>query len=867
MFEKTYIRLLIAALAVFASTVACQLEGDEESLTLPTAGYDTFKILTDRVGDSFEINANGKQTGRIGFYWDRDLDGIGDQFYQVSKPHAGIVGLSFGEDGFADGGRMFGGASIIPWKTQYEVPVDVLTHWVLGNAALGYRKGEYVDDFNTLVYMDRVNDVEAEAALTGERESRVFNFVSLGTVNVSQSQGQSIEDEGGEIEPSRAGDLDARCPDYKAICRDMQSVFADGWTVADCMQNMFNRNDGNFGTRYNSCLINDCEGRSGDGMANCIQDCAAEHLEDAYGCGGEKGPELNDVLYIVVPDGANSPLLADKGITISANESLAVYFQYKDAECNFNGGQVIVEINGNKTKLALPNADLGCDSFEKNALLGFTFTGLSAGEYEFTITLTDGDLVQAGYPNEQGGRVLSCNKAGTPYIGAFNVENEHNNDAEIGTFKQKLDVFEVYDTELNPYNIGKGFIEPRVVGSQYLFDFEEFDIAFIQGYIWSTQNTETFADWNFTSLNNAIFTTTLNDRATKFDETDDVQSYAFYIDQPLASGLFTFYGDTGWNLYPKGPAGDNDDQVFVRGSFEDTQIYVPFERYTPVKDREPADFKYVGSYIGSAIPEVWAGFMFDQYPDGLDLGNFDGMNREEFVANFTNHPLNSYWRCAVPCMKRTMEELNGCQTLDDCVSECGGSPTDGSPNPLKIFDNLYIDVEVTVPPEFTASETYASYFEADANGNLPLRVGLYAATNSGSYKGVPSGYVQMKKNPATQEIQTKYRVPLPYFPYEPLDFLPINGASSAGQAQIYLAVFDENNVAFGTPVLPAGGGHAEEWSYLVLFSYNWVSPTQYGWALSELEGNSISAFVNPFTTIVPITFGKLGAIDGEDLVP
>ncbi|MCC6157350.1 MAG: hypothetical protein IT350_04805, partial [Deltaproteobacteria bacterium] len=52
-----------------------------------------------------------------------------------------------------------------------------------------------------------------------------------------------------------------------------------------------------------------------------------------------------------------------------------------------------------------------------------------------------------------------------------------------------------------------------------------------------------------------------------------------------------------------------------------------------------------------------------------------------------------------------------------------------------------------------------------------------------------------------------------------------------------------------------------------LYSYNWVSPTQEGWSLTELEGNSISAFVNPYDVTVPITFGRMGGLDQDDLEP
>lgn len=845
---KKFVPLALAALLVIGAA-ACQLEGEEESATLPTAGYDTFKIVTDPVGVVQERDFNGEGTGRFGYLWDNDLDGVGEKFYQINKPYAGIIGLAFGDDGFATGGQPFALAKLYPWQTEYEVPVDILTDWVLGNAALGYRKGEYVDQDNTLVYMDRAKDSEEEALLTGVHETAEFAFYNFGLVDAT-AKSAPVGDSGAEdgAQPSAAGDQDPKCPDYRSFCDAVSGTFTGGWSNADCVNNLFQRADGNYGTRYNSCLMNECK-NAGDVLA-CAKECRDLHLEDVFGCAGEAAPEIADVLYLVEADKQVS--LAEKGITITGNQSISAYFLYKDAECNLGGGEMIVTVNGVENRFGLP-AGLGCNSFDDKLLLGFTFPNLPNGEYEFTVALQDGIL-------DQGFRQLECGKVGPAYTGSFVVDGvTRETNAALANFSFDLDMYEVYKEKLDAYTVGKGFIDTRVVNPSFFVDFPEFDVAFIQGYIWGIANTDDFGEWNFQVLNNTIFTTTQNDRETKFDESDDVQSYAFYIDQALASGLFTFYGDAGWNLYPKGPSGDNDDQAFVRGAFGDTWMYVPFQPFNPL-DPNKRDTKYVGCTFDA---EVWATKIFDNYPDGLGMDSFDGMSRDEFTQTMQANPVAPWAACRIQCIKETMAELNGCTDLSDCVDACtdSGKPNPAAPvNLCKYFDPLYVDVTVTVPPEFAASETYAKLFQKDEEGEWPLKVGLYAQTNSGQ-QGVPGGYVDFIPG------KTDYRIPFPYFPALPLDFLPINSSTSAGQAQIYLTLFDKNGVAYGTPDMPADAGHTVPWTYLVLYSYNWVSPTQEGWSLTELEGNSISAFVNPFNVTVPLTFGLMGGLDQDDLEP
>ncbi|MCZ7584785.1 MAG: hypothetical protein M5R36_16445 [Deltaproteobacteria bacterium] len=103
----------------------------------------------------------------------------------MDRPTAGIVGLSFGDDGFASGAKAFAMAKFRPGQTEYEIPVESLTKWVRRGAAMGYRPGRYKDVPNTLVYTDRVTGTEAEAPLTGQRESVDYELASLGMASPS----------------------------------------------------------------------------------------------------------------------------------------------------------------------------------------------------------------------------------------------------------------------------------------------------------------------------------------------------------------------------------------------------------------------------------------------------------------------------------------------------------------------------------------------------------------------------------------------------------------------------------------------------------------------------------------------------------
>ncbi|MCZ7584784.1 MAG: hypothetical protein M5R36_16440 [Deltaproteobacteria bacterium] len=566
---------------------------------------------------------------------------------------------------------------------------------------------------------------------------------------------------------------------------------------------MFLREDGAAGTRYNGCLMN-CAGSSN--IQSCVRNCQEANLEDVYGCAGEYGPDLTDVIYLVERNGQTAQ--TEAGFTITDTDKLSVFFDYRDAECNFNNfsgddneffnvGRVRVDFTGGagggRTFYLRPSESqqLGCSSWDDKRMLGFTFDGLTDGDYDFTVTLSDirvprgaiadfASLSDGEWADLMDGLVddSPCVREGTPYMGSFSVSDYAGHDGTpggLGVFPS--DYYEVFETEINRFNIGKGFIDAYAADERYRYNLDEFDVSIIQGSLWTITGWDTFRDFTIDDLNRAIFSTTYNDRKTKFDPTDDLQSAAFWIDQPLSSGLFTFYGQAGWNIYPKGPAFDNDDQPFIRGDFADSAIYFPFET-------NPATSEYSGCYTD---PYYWPDSYLKPSPLGLGRTSFEGMSHDEMAESISRYSGTSYWQCRIKCLRRVEALDNRCWDLNECIalSGCPDSLPSTSRQTLCDvgFEPLTIKVHVNVPEEFLTSEEYRTVFYEDdqdfidpnAEAWTPPLIGLYAATNNG-YRGVPGGFVPMEFDETGRPV-TDYEIPLPYFPYLPGRYLIIDGAT------------------------------------------------------------------------------------------
>ncbi|MBZ0270992.1 hypothetical protein K8I61_03080 [bacterium] len=897
--------IVVAALIIATAGLGCRLEGeDEDDVELPSAGYNTFRLMVDDVGPVPEIDATGLRTGRRGFTFDRDLDGVGDTFYQLLRPSGGIIAIAFGEDGFATGGKAFAMAKFVAGQTHYEIPIETLTRWVRFGSAIGYREGRYIDEPNTLVYMDRVNGVEAEAKLTGNRRTVEHQLVTMGTVAPGQGKSAPVVEEpawaalpAGESHEPFA--IDPRCTDYTKFCEALADTgshaegFADTgmpWSVTACAQNMYNHQDGGAGSRYNSCLTTECAGENtADGIESCVLDCRRQTViaEDAYGCGNQYAPAFDDVIYLVERGGQRFQF--DSGVSVTGNDRLSFFFDYKDAECAFNAfdendpdtfhiGRVTVTFTegatGTFTFTPKPNFTLGCNSFEDGKMLGFTFDELIDGDYEFTVQLTNiaiergrlgamdfGSMTQGEWEDAVDDFVdrSACVKRGVPYTGTFSVDgHEGGQQGRTNVSSLEMDFFEVYEDAINPFNIGKGFIDPKTVEREsYFFEFEDFGLAILQGYIWGTIGIETFGEWSIDELNSNIFTTTENTRKTKFDDTDDVQAFAFYMDQPLSSGLFTLWGDAGWNIYSKGPANSNDSQPFVRENFDDVEIYMPF---SPLS----ADNEFNGCEFD---PSWWADYLTDPLPLGLNQDTIEGFTRDEFAQNLQRYSGTTWAQCRIACLRARQSARNGCFEWDDCFETCPAEP-DAARQVCDLPGNppLSLNVSVTVPEEFLSNPDFAAVLspdpEAVANGEAePLRVGLIGIGSDNQFHSVPGGWVPFQLG------KTEYEVPLPYFPYTPPRFLIISAMMGSNQAQMYVGLLDKDDNPFGTASYPPDGAHTEDWSHLVLWANNWVQPVLEGWSLSVVEGNSITDFVDPFETTVGVTFGELTPLQMDDLTP
>ncbi len=1071
-FQNSLLPILAVFLLLAASS--CTLQADKEEDAFEEVKYDSLKMIVDDVGPVAEQDMTGNWTGRMGFMNDSNLDGRPDSFYQLPSPTAGIIGLAFGDDGYAAAGKAFGMARFKAGQTQYETPLKSLTEWVRDGVILEIQESRYVDQPDTLVYLDRMSGEEMTAPLTGKKEEITYDAPVLGLVTLGQdlvtksypaSEQYKIDDyvpkAGEELygrcidEPEDNGDEDE--PDYQEVCMKLDdagllSVYGnvpcaddadcdsgyscqwgycynrqervfqqEPWGVTRCMQEMYYHNDGAGGTRFNACLMNKCLKVSDSKVPGCFEKCKVEQLSDENGCSGEHNPEINDVVYVV-----KSPMgvyQIEEGGAVVGTNSLSVFVDYMDADCNFhsagnewtNVGQVVVQMTegaqGGTTFTLPPGAlELGCNSFEDKKLLGFTFAGLQDGNYKFKVTLksykiktsllVDAKFVEmkmqeqsefiAGLEeNQKENDVVSiyCDKAGAPYEGTFVVSDYVGGD-DMAAYFENLTflMYETYVQDIDEYTLGKGFIDVLAADPIYQYNLMEFDVSMIQGYIWSVIDEESFPDWDMDALNSAIFTTTQDNRHTKYNENDDIQASAFYLDQPMTPGLFTFHGNAGWNIYPKAPYGSNNDQPFVLGNFETDAIYMPMRPFTKVN---PA---YSGCNFTA---DYWADFLYHDLAeerglidgklqrvyscerlDNLINDYFGGRDEATFIEDAEAYNAWPYWNCRINCLKNTDGGTNGCYTLEDCLDRCttedpkvlGKRVLDQCEMPG--YDYMNLQVDVTIPAEFQISPKYSHLFNEPADPTLcfdedaltcnddgtklmrcvsgrwveeedcaameticlptassyacddnrcdpddecelacsgkrvlecvdrewivsetcgdgytcdakqckpvwePLRVGLIPLSTlspagdtglSTQIPGVPGGYVDFVPGVA------HYLVPLPYMPYVTPEAASTISTTDWVTFQLYMALFDRDGNVYAVSKNPANTDPSFTQSHMVMWNSNWVGADMEGWTLAEVEiapgSLSLTGTVNPFETLLQMTFGDIEASGEENLEP
>ena len=860
----------------------CELEADKYSEELPTRNVGTtFKLFVDDVGPYQETDESGAKTERWGYFFDADhnyFDGENDEnvkdgFYQLSRPTAGIIALRFGDDGYGAGGLPIAMTRLKAKKVHYEIPLESITHWVKEDNTIGYKPGQYLDEANFLVYFNRVTGEEFEAALTGENREYGFDFVGLGTVDASSGKGtksadtsfdsdQSYEDEG-DYEPYRIGDPDANCSRYNKIC-DIESkcnFFEGVWDKTDCKQRLFSyyKHNGRAGSDYINCLRDCSDSDDCSEFKTCKERCLERDLADENGCGGSYGPDVLDVFFVRERKGEIS--FEEEGVTLTDDDRLAVFVEYADVEGNMAGGKMIVTVNGADTEFDLPNG-VHKSSLKEGIFLGFTFENpIPEGRVDFSIALVDGEL-NGKYCHKEGDVI---------YDGYFTVNNPTGDadNSEIEFAPRPLQFYEVYSPGIDKYNIGTGFIDTITIDRQYFYELEGFDIGIIQGYIWSLTGIHNMGDLSMNDLNGLIFTTPQDDRNTKYNDTDDITSYAFYIDQPMAAGLYSFWGDTGWNLYPKAPYGNNDDQPFIRGDFETTEIYLPMTPYYSI------DLDYTG--CGDSC-EFYIDLVYGALQMRLDFFNNADIEDERAyaLADCKSDFRDNYWSCRVDCLNLADMGLNGCISTEDCMDSCPSSPTqkqeswcDGNTIreiPLKLRLNIdpaflkncvYLKALYGPPISMGGTNDEAAHCEwaQDEPRNWePIKIGVWFNG------GLPGAYAEVKPGRTSD-----YLIHLPFGPKMPASFLS-GTADGMVQAQFYFAAFTDANL-FATGYYSPDENNDENWAWLLIYGYNWVSSSMQGWSLGTVAGNSITGFVNIFEPIIELNFGDLGALDEDPLDP
>ncbi|NLH48199.1 MAG: hypothetical protein GX444_06305 [Myxococcales bacterium] len=846
----TILTIALMMVASFWLSGCLILQEDDKADELPMRGYGTFKMSVDDVGPSRETDEGGVFTGRQGFYFDINQDEKPDLFYQIKRPSAGIIALSFGADGYASGGLPVAMASLKPGQTEYEIPLESLTEWIKADQALGYRKGQYLDDKDMLVYTNRIFDSEMEAPMTGGHQFFNYQLVSLGVYNAgsggsaAQYEDESLDGENEQLEepfgdeenftPAATGDADVRCGGWKKHCEKLESCdhFGADWSVAECTDRLTSFAFGKYAPsqRYLTC-INECSpNASCDKFMKCRNKCWDEQYDDAYGCESSYGPDANDVVFIVERNGQyykESP-----GYTLQDGEKMAIYVDYKDVEGDFGGGKVTVTGGAKKVVYDVPNGP-GRSSFEDKALVGVTIqTPLPKGDYQLVFRLKDS----------------TCGREGQPFRIKFSSAGVKKGDNEAIQGSLNFEEYEVFQIAIDKYNMGKGFLDAAAIKSytsnEFLYELMEFDVAIVQAYIWSMTGKDSFGMMSMDDLNSAIFTTTHDTKGTKFDETDDIQAMAFYIDQPMTPGLFTFYGDEGWNIYPVGPYGDNEDQPFMRGDFESTTVHIPFAPFTTVSTE----------YTGSADAcEYYLDLLYGEEVNGAAPG-FD--TKADALENCKNHSASNYWLALMRCMKTTDDGQNGCVSLDACLKGVG---TPGSGQRISdVTKEIPLNITVTIPPEFLASETYGPMLTEAGR----LKVGVLGQAVTG-WEVMPGTSVDFNIN------RTEYSIPLPYMPLVPERFIQISTPESSRQAQLYFGLYDpETKSVLATNWNEPSEVYEDgEWFYLLIYSLNWVDPAQEGWALGVVSENTIYSFVDPYTSVANVTFGDLRAIQEDNLKP
>jgi len=869
------------------------VDEEGEVTELPTRGYGTFKIEVDEIAPYAEQDEAGVYTGRVGQMYDQNNDGILDEFYQTFRASAGIVAMSFGADGYADAAIPVAMSFIEPGQTKYEIPLEPLTEWIVADRALGYRPGQYQDEPNTLVYLDRIYDREEEAILTGNHRNFDFWMANLGSVSVKPGKGYNEDYLEEDVPPENetyADDDDDDTPDYGVNNVRCGNDSSDGrkptgwigyceklytcnhwnpdWTMDQCTDKMYTYINSSPGQRYWRCLDEINLQESCTQFLKQRKACWDEQFTDSYGCGSAWGPEARD-LVMIVQNQANEIFKVNPGYILQAGEQLSVFVDYRDA----NGDLVAIDEETGALKLSSFNItgdvkdapkftmpeQLSSNSFDDKIMVGFTVASpVPKGEYQLVVRMVDAGCAREGvrFP-------IRFNSAGTGDVSVAPVNGS-----------MSFEMYEVYSQEIDKFNIGKGFVDHRAIRGysdySFLYELEGWDVAIIQAYIWSFQSRDQFQLMNMDTLNSAIFTTTHDTHGTKFYEGDDVQAYAFFIDQPMSPGLFTFYGDEGWNLYPKAPYGDNEDQPFMRGDFESTTIKVPMAPIYTVNEK----YTGCGDVCEYYLDKIYFDDTITVDPQALPTAFAGFANYDEALYNCRTNSADPFWMALINCYRKADDVSNACETLVECIQKnVTNNPSVTIPESLysgsqvRICDQrptIPLHFKLVIPTEYLANAEYLARLTDTRN---PLQLGAFVQYGVG-YGMVPGGWVPITTTQDGQ-IVTEYTLDLPYAPLVPDSFFGISATTSYKGTQLYLGLYDpKNDAMLGTGYYQPSDVYEDgEWLWLLMYTSNWTDPAQEGWCLGVVSGNTIYDFADPYTTPVVITFGDLRAVNEGILKP
>ena len=278
----------------------------------------------------------------------------------------------------------------------------------------------------------------------------------------------------------------------------------------------------------------------------------------------------------------------------------------------------------------------------------------------------------------------------------------------------------------------------------------------------------------------------------------------------------------------------------MRGDFASTRIKIPFHPISQVS------LQYTGC---ADTCDYWVNYIYDT--GHKTVPGF--ATRDEAIAACQGNSADGFWRGLFTCYKKAAATINGCISLDSCLSAL---PNPGSSGKLcDHAQDVPLNVRVKVDPAYVGSDTYGPLI---ANANGRLKVGAIAQNaTSGTWMALPGTYQDFVYG------KTDYALSLAYMPLVPNDFMQIANINGVQQSQMYIAIFDldahtGNATPYGEGLYPKNDVVTQgDWFYLLVYSYNWTDPEQEGWTLGFVSGSTIYGWANPYETIVDLTFGDL----------